>query len=447
MQPYKVIDIFTSEEARWQGQLLPRAVGEYVQVLKIPARVLVLKGVAGVYESGEISTPGIEVLGYNMPVWIRIILPAVEADRVLATLAKMVTDGIVAVQDLEVVSHRTKGKLLPKHVRVRDIMNPEPKRVQLTTPVSEVARLLLSSTFTGLPVVDRDNRPMGVISQTDLIYKAGLPMRLGLLAEAEHAKIEAVLAAMATKQAKEVMTTPAVVIQEEALVTEAVNLMLQKGVKRLPVVDDQGRLVGNLSRVDIFHTILKECPDWQAFQKQQIKVENLSTVADIMRREVITVRPETPVEDLIRLIDTNDIQRICVVDENGVFLGLISDKDLLAAFADRHPGIWDYFISKLPFTERRRRDKHLQRFLEVQTAGEIMNTNIVTVSEDTPIQTAMQIMLDGAFKRLPVVDGQGKLRGMVSREALLRAGYASLASGAGGTPQTAPTPSGSSPGA
>jgi len=225
-----------------------------------------------------------------------------------------------------------------------------------------------------------------------------------------------------------------------------VDLMLQKGVKRLPVIDDQGQLVGNLSRVDIFHTILKECPDWQAFQKQQLKVENLSTVADIMRREVITVRPETPVEDLIRIIDTNDIQRICVVDENGVFLGLISDKDLLAAFADRHPGIWNYFVSKLPFTERRRRDKHLQRYLELQTAGDIMNTQIVTVPEETPMQNAIQIMLDGAFKRLPVVDGQGKLRGMVSREALLRAGFASLAPRAGGAPPGAATPSGSSPG-
>jgi len=446
MQPYKAIDIFTSEEARWRGQLLPRAIGAYIHDLKIPARLLVLRGVAGVYESGEISTPGIEVLGYNMPVWIRIILPAVEAEKVTETLMKMVTDGIVAVQDLQVVSHRTKGQLLPKHVRVRNIMNPEPKRVQLTTPVSEVARLLLSSTFTGLPVVDEGNRPVGVISQTDLIYKAGLPMRLGLLAEAEDAKIEAVLAKMATKPAKEVMTTPAVVIHQEALVTAAVDLMLQKGVKRLPVIDDQGRLVGNLSRVDIFHTILKECPDWQAFQKQQIKVENLSTVADIMRREVLTVRPETPVEDLIRIINTNDIQRICVVDEHGVFLGLISDKDLLAAFADRHPGIWDYFVSKIPFTEKRRRDKHLQRYLEMQTAGDIMNTQIVTVQEDTPIQTAIQVMLDSAFKRLPVVDAQGKLRGIVSREALLRAGFASLTPPAGGAPKTAATPSGSAPG-
>ena len=54
-----------------------------------------------------------------------------------------------------------------------------------------------------------------------------------------------------------------------------------------------------------------------------------------------------------------------------------------------------------------------------------MNTNIVTVPEDAPINEAIRLMLEQAIKRLPVVDSQGKFKGMVSREALLRAGFAS----------------------
>ena len=101
--------------------------------------------------------------------------------------------------------------------------------------------------------------------------------------------------------------------------------MLQEtGRKRLPVVDAEGKLVGNLSRVDVFHTILRECPDWQAFQKQKITVANLRFVSDIMRRDTTTVLPDTPVEEVIRLIDCGDIQRVCVVDQEGYFLGLIS---------------------------------------------------------------------------------------------------------------------------
>ncbi len=420
MQQYKIIEIFTSEEVRWQGNPVSSALVQFVHDLKIAARCLVTRGIEGSYESGEMATGRLEVLSYNMPVRITIVLPAVESERVLARAEQMVSDGIVAVHDLNVISHKTHGLLIPKDTRVRDIMTPAPKKVSLFTSLAEVARLLLSSTFTGLPVVDGENRPVGVISQGDLIYKAGMPVRLGLLAESGREKASGILADLAPRQAKEVMTRPAVTIEQDKLVTDAVNLMLKKQVKRLPVVDTDGRLVGILSRLDVFHTILRECPDWQAFQKQEIAV-NLRFVSDIMRRDAATVLPDTPVEEVIRLIGSNDLQRVCVVDREGNFLGLISDRDLLAAFSDRHPGIWDYFVSKISLAE----PTPLQEDLAGKTAGEVMNPNIVTVREDAPINEAIRLMLEKAIKRLPVVDAQGKFKGLVSRDALLRAGYAS----------------------
>jgi CBS domain-containing protein len=420
MQQYKVIEIFTSEEVRWQGSPVYDAIVQFVHDLKIAARCMVTRGIEGAYESGEIATGRLEVLSYNMPVRITIVVPAVEAERILSRAEQMVSDGIVAVHDLNVIAHKTHGLLIPKDTRVRDLMTPAPKKVSLDTSLAEVARLLLSSTFTGLPVVDRENRPVGVISQGDLIYKAGMPMRLGLLAESDRDQVSAILEGLALRQAQEVMTQPAVMIEQDKLVTDAVNLMLKKQVKRLPVVDAEGKLVGILSRLDVFHTILRECPDWQAFKKQEIAVD-LRFVSDIMRRDTSTVLPDTPVAEVIRLIDCNDIQRVCVVDKEGHFLGVISDKDLLAAFSGRHPGFWNYLASKIPFTEH----AQLREDLRGKTAGEVMNSNIVTVTEDAPINEAIRLMLDKAIKRLPVLDSQGKFKGLVSRDALLRAGFAS----------------------
>jgi CBS domain-containing protein/PII-like signaling protein len=420
MQQYKIIEIFTSEEVRWQGSPVHDAIVQSVHDLKIAARCMVTRGIAGAYESGEIATGRLEVLSYNMPIRITIVAPAVESERILSRAEQMVSDGIVAMYDLNVISHKTHGLLIPKDTRVRDIMTPAPKKVSMDTSLAEVARLLLSSTFTGLPVVNGENRPVGVISQGDLIYKAGMPVRLGLLAESGREKVSAILEGLAPRQAQEVMTQPAVTIEQDKLVADAVNLMLKKQVKRLPVVDASGRLVGILSRLDVFHTILRECPDWQAFQKQEIAV-HLRFVSDIMRRDTATVSPDTPVADVIRHIDCNDIQRVCVVDRHGLFLGLISDRDLLAAFSDRHPGIWDYFMSKFSSAE----PTQLREDLSGKTAGEVMNTNIITVAEDSPINEAIRLMLDKAIKRLPVVDAQGKFKGMVSRDALLRAGFAS----------------------
>uniref|UniRef100_A0A7V6A6G1 CBS domain-containing protein n=1 Tax=Desulfobacca acetoxidans TaxID=60893 RepID=A0A7V6A6G1_9BACT len=420
MLQYKKIEIFTSEQARWEGRPLYDAVIQFVHDLKIAARCLVTRGIEGSYETGEIATGRLEVLSYNMPLQITIIAPAVEADKIISRVEVMVTDGIVAWEDLNVISHKTHGFLIPKATRVRDIMTRQPKKVSTETPLDEVARLLLSSTFTGVPVVDQANRPVGVISQGDLIYKAGLPVRLGLLAESDQQNVSLVLEKLAPKKAKEVMNQPAVTIEQDKLVTDAVNLMLKKQVKRLPVTDADGKLAGILSRLDVFHTILRECPDWRAFQKQQITV-NLRFVSDIMRRDTMTVLPDTPIEEVIRLIDCNDIQRVSVVDNEGRFLGLISDRDLLGAFSNRTAGLWNYLMSRISSPGRER----LGEDLRYKTAGEIMNTKIFTVQEDAPIDEAIRLMLDKAIKRLPVVDAQGKFKGMISRDALLRAGFIS----------------------
>jgi CBS domain-containing protein len=423
MLQYKVIEIFTGEEARWQGKQLYSAIVRRVTDLKIAARCIVTRGIEGSYENGEIATGRLEILSYNMPVRITIIVPAGEFDSVLSVIEGMVTDGIIAVRDMEVVSHKTRGRLIPRNTRVREIMTRNPKRVDTAAPVSDVARLLLSSTFTGLPVVDDSDRPVGIIAQGDLIYKGGMPVRLKLLAEADREKIGAVLDSLAGKQAREIMTSPAISIEQDRLVTEAVELMLKKQVKRLPVVDKSGKLMGILSRADIFRTVMNVSPDWGAFQEKSIRVEGLHYVSDIMRRDTDTVLPDTPVEEVLQKIDRNDIQRVCVVDKEGFFKGLISDQDLLVAFSER-PGIWDYFANRIPFTERGRRHKELRNHLRAKTAADIMNTGIVTVREDTSIEEAICFILEKGIKRLPVLDSEGKFKGMISRDSLLRTIFA-----------------------
>lgn len=426
MIKYKVIEIFTSEDARWKGQAVYRAVVKYVNGLKIAARTIVTKGVEGSYESGDIATEWIEVFSFNMPMRITIILPASELDYVLSEIQEMVTDGIIALRDLDVIFHKTRGYLMPKNTRIREIMTSSPQKVQTSTPLNEVADILLSSTFTGVPVVDEENRPVGVIAQGDLIYKANMPLRLGLLNGSECSKTNEILNALRTRKACDIMTQPPIVIEQDQPATVAVDLMLEKDVKRLPVVDTAGKLVGILSRLDVFQTIIQECPDWRAFQSKSIQVENLRYVSDIVRSDTCTVLPETSVDEVIQMIDCNDIERVCVVDKEGFFLGLISDRDLLIAFVDRHPGIWDYFMSKIPFTERGRRYRELKELLQAKTAAEVMKKEVITIREDAPLEEAIRLMLERVIKRLPVVDGDGRFKGIVSRDSLLRAGFATL---------------------
>ena len=420
---YSVIEIYTNEEARFAGKPLQDAIIEYIRGLKIAARCIVTRGIGGSYENGEIATQNILVLSFNMPLKIEIVLPSPELTVVLSTIEKMVGEGLVALREMDIVAHKTHRRLLPKEFKVRDIMTPSPKTVTPATALDAVAKLLLSSIFSGVPVVDDSNHPVGVITQGDLVYRAGIPMRLGLLAASERGKLDAVLESIASRKAVEIMSSPAVSIKEDELATEAVNLMLMKKLKRLPVTNNDGKLVGILSRLDIFRTIMKASPDWQAMRGQRVEVENLQLVSDIMRRDTQAVPPETSVEEVMRIIDANDIQRVAVVDHDEVFLGMISDRDLLTMFSDYHPGVWDYFVSKIPFTERGRMQREVSEHLKARTAADVMKTDLFSVGEDATIDEAIKIMTEKALKRLPVLDSKGRFKGMISRDALLRTGF------------------------
>jgi CBS domain-containing protein len=423
MLTYKAIDIYSSEEVRWRNQPLAEAVVDFIRGLKIAARCLVTRGAEGCDESGQVVTNRLEVLSFNMPLHVRIILPASELERVLPRLGEMVSEGIVAVHDLSVVSHRVRNAFFPRQLKVRDVMTREPKKIAVTADLGEAAELLLSSIFTGLPVVDDRGRPVGVVSQGDLVIRGGMPLRLGLLAVSDAAGREAVLSRLATRTVAEVMTAPAVVIAEDQPLTQAVELMLSKGVKRLPVVDPDGKLSGILSRLDLFKTVMLQSPDWDSFKAQSIEVDQLRRVSDIARRDVHTVLPETSIADVIQVIDCNDIQRVAVVDAAGTLLGMISDSDVLRYLKPRQPGIWGVFEkARHPFGAPEG-DTALHQSLSHIRAADVMTTQLVTVKEEMLIGQAMALIVAKGLKRLPVVDDEGRFKGMISRDALLRTGF------------------------
>jgi CBS domain-containing protein len=424
MLNYKAIEIFTSEDARYGRKPVVDAVLQFVRDLKIAARCIVTRGVAGYNESGETALGRIEILAINMPLRIYIVVPAAETQRVLDGLNEMVTEGIVALHDLNVVTHRTRNAFFPRQLLVRDVMTQDPKKFAADTQLNEAARLLLTSIFTGVPVVDKKNRPIGVITQGDLIRKGGLPLRLGLLAESGQNRRESILNQLASHQVTDIMTAPAVMIPGDKPLAEAVELMLAKEVKRLPVVDKNGCLTGVLSRLDIFRTVMRDAPDWKAFQAQKIEVGHLKQVRDILRRDTQTVSADTSLDEVIQVIDRNDIQRVAVVDAQGKLLGLISDRDLLRFFKHDEKGIWHLLAKvKHPFKQDACQIGQLQQCLAETTAGEVMVTGLITAREEMLIEDVIALMLDKQLKRLPVIDAEGRFKGMISRDSLLRTGF------------------------
>ena len=123
------------------------------------------------------------------------------------------------------------------------------------------------------------------------------------------------------------------------------------------------------------------------------------TIAAVLRtkgHDVISVAPDTPVAEVTRLIQSRRIGAVLVRDGHGRVLGIISERDIVRALATRNGGI------------------------EGLAAEALMTREVIMVGPATPVDAALQIMDEGYFRHLPVVDAEGGLLGLVSVRDLVR---------------------------
>jgi CBS-domain-containing membrane protein len=135
---------------------------------------------------------------------------------------------------------------------VQDVMTREVVAVRGPTPFKELVRLLNKHRVTAVPVLDDTGRlVVGVVSESDLALKEVAPLREAHIPAFETPKHRGERAKAASLTAAELMTAPAVTVGPEELVAAAARRMYDRRVKRLPVVDHGGALVGIVTRADL----------------------------------------------------------------------------------------------------------------------------------------------------------------------------------------------------
>lgn len=401
--PYCLVKIYTDEEARWAGAPLHEAIVHAVAKERSAARCIVMKGVAGCSENGEIASHRVLDLSHNMPITIEIILPTPELDALLGHIEPMVGNGIVTVRNADVLIHRSSGALIPRGLFVRDVMTSPAVSVTTETPLAEVVAVLVRSEFDGVPVVDKQGRSVGMVTQAGLIAKAGMQIKPQILAgfwrgEPVEPAVEAELFDSLTtgRTAVDVMTKSPPAVSPESPLSEAIKLMASDDLKRLAVVDSEKRLVGMIARVDVLRVASSGGKRRRVLRDYGVGIPGATTVGSIPLLQVPTVDPDTPALDLVDLIDREG-QRVVVLDEDGGPQGIISDRDLLPLLGN----------------------KGIKKGRDLKAAS-LMHTDLPLVLESATIDEALDLMVDLRRKRLPVVDPQGRYRGMLSREELLR---------------------------
>jgi CBS domain-containing protein len=140
--------------------------------------------------------------------------------------------------------------------------------------------------------------------------------------------------------------------------------------------------------------------------------------ADVMVSKVITVGRDTAVREIANILFANRISAVPVIDDDGVLIGIVSEGDLIHRVevgTDRDYSWWFKLIGDKSMMARDYLKSHATR------AADVMTKRVVTAPSDMPLGELASLLERHGIKRVPIVDGSGKLVGIVSRADLVHA--------------------------
>ncbi|HEU6443778.1 MAG TPA: CBS domain-containing protein [Gaiellaceae bacterium] len=200
-------------------------------------------------------------------------------------------------------------------MKVRELMYKDVIAVAPETTLKEVASLLVEHRISGVPVVDESRRVLGVVSEADIVLqeqatRPGSRLLDWLLGGGMFDRGK-----LAARTAEEAMSSPPITIGAEKEVFQAARLMTEQEIKRLPVVDAEGTLVGIVTRSDLVRAFAR--PDDELARE----------IEDLMHRTLLIVDEDVQID----------------VREGAVHLAgeleRRSDAELLSRIAARIPGV------------------------------------------------------------------------------------------------------------
>lgn len=144
------------------------------------------------------------------------------------------------------------------------------------------------------------------------------------------------------------------------------------------------------------------------------------TVAEVMTCDPITVTPQTPLKEAIKILAEKKISGLPVQDETGKLVGVISETDLMWQTTGVEPPPYIMILDSVIYLQNpARHEKEVHKALG-QTVGEVMSDKPITIEPDRSLREAAQTMHEKKIRRLPVVDNEDKLVGILTRGDIIR---------------------------
>jgi len=402
------LTIYIGESDRWRGRPLYAVLLELLKIEGL-AGATVIRGVAGFGAHSRIHTAAILRLSEDLPLRIEVVDKAEKIAHAIEVISPLIGEGLITVDDVQVIkyTHRYLNPL-PADKTTGEVMTREVVSLTTDMSVAEAWQTMLQTLLKALPVVDHEGKVVGMLTDEDLLERAGVAQRLAVAERLDpdflNEEIEKLRQTSLTVE--NVMTRPAITVHPGDSIAYAAARMARHKLKRLPVVDEQGHLLGILARVDILRLVAQK----DVRPATGVPFGVAKCVRDVMSANIPVVRHD---DDLAVLVDTfleGGYHRLIVIDESGHAIGLVSDADVIARIqpAERR-GVLAALGGKAKTPD------------VAVTAAELMSPGVLTVPAETSLTEAARLMLQQRRKWLVVVDSQEHPLGLVDRHLLLRA--------------------------
>jgi isocitrate dehydrogenase len=296
--------------------------------------------------------------------------------REISSLVVPLEDDVIGiVTQRDVVGKVVAAGLNPQQMTVREICTAPAVSIAPDTSLRECSARMMDLKVRRLPVVDEDNRVVGIIGETDIFMaveeRGWGPDELG---ESKLRSIGA-LARIRRMKVAEVMSRPVAMIAHDVAVSEALARMAERGISSLIVLPQAGTNVyGILTKRDVISKVVARNRD-----PQRLKV------SEIMSAPVFTIGPHITLPQCAARMVAMGVRRLTVT-QNEQPVGIISDTDIFRAVEGKRVSPLDRVVSAPRVPIRHFTKSH------VHSAADVMEREVLRVPYDTTVSEALATM-------------------------------------------------------
>ncbi|MDD2615045.1 MAG: CBS domain-containing protein [Methanosarcina sp.] len=278
---------------------------------------------------------------------------------------------------------------MPKNIFIEDIMVRDVACATLPGSRDEVLKILKNKHISGVPVL-KDSRVVGIVTRTNLLQNPE-EEQLALL-----------------------MTRGAITITPEADLQTAARLLLEHGIRRLPVVND-GKLVGLVTVADVVGAIADMNID--------------IPIKDYVEKQVVTIYSETPLPVAARIMELAGVKAVPILDASLELVGIISDRDVIAAsviedsveMSDMSSGLDDDAWTWESMRDTMSIYYSVSRIKVPNLLGsDIMIKEPITATYIASVSDCARKMKRNRIDQIPVINSNRKLQGLLRDHDLLK---------------------------